>query len=197
MGKYKAWKPPVCSYLSEMLQPQCSAALNLSPPLCFKRSGSHFCSFYLLSWPSLYSPHLPAAYHPQPSKASALPIPPSLPTLLCEIVILWLWADFHSRHSVCSLSRTAATRHCFQKTPYYFIPSNCLGKPSPPMMHLSLPFHFITLNTSWTAELAMLWVKMSLAYGLDREAGQLKREMHSMKRTQETDPSFFQWEATV
>lgn len=198
MRKYKARKPPVYSYLSEMLQPQCSAALDLSPPLCFKSSGSHFRSFYLLSWPSLYSPHLPATYHPQPSKASALPIPPSLPTLLCEIVILWLWADFHSSHSVCSLSQTAATPHCFQKTQYYFIPSNCLGKHSPPpMMHLALPFHFIILNTSWTAELAMLWVKMSLAYGLDREAGRLKREMHSMKRTQETDPSFFQRAATV
>lgn len=175
-----------------MPQPQCSAALNLSPSLCLKALVPASAPSASCPGSSLHSLHLPAIYYPQPSKVSDLSIPPSLPTLLCEIVILWWWADFQSSHSACSLSQTASTPHCFQKTLHYFIPSNCLGKHFPPMMHLSLPFHFIILNTSCTAELAVLWVKMSLAYGLEGEAGQLKRETHSMKRTQETDPSFFQ-----
>lgn len=86
-------------YLSGMLQPPCSAALNLSPLLCLKALVSTSAPSASCPRPFLYSPHLPAIYHPQPSKVSDLPIPPSLPPLLCKTVLLWLWADFQSSHS--------------------------------------------------------------------------------------------------
>lgn len=115
------------------------------PISIFKSAGSGFQSFCLYLGPSLLSPHLPALYRPQPSKVSKLPISPSLPTLLCEIVILWLWADVHSSHSVCSPSLMASTPRCFQKTLYYSIPSNCLGKCFP--HHDASVFTFLFYNS--------------------------------------------------
>lgn len=156
MRKYKARKSPVCSYLSEMLQPQCSAALDLSPP-CFALKALVPTSTPSASCPGHLCIPLICLLHTilnhQRHQLSQLPL------LFPHCFVKLLFSDCEPTSTAVlrfALFQTAATPHCFQKTPYYFIPSNCLGKCSPPMMHLSLPFHFIILNTSWPAELAML-----------------------------------------